>query len=100
MLLNILNNNFGQINFDFKSHPSTPVDLNNYSQLRIRDINFVKNKYYKVISIGATSALIEAVSLSRHVAVFLPSGSLNFSPELKKKVKILYDKKDINNFIL
>jgi len=100
MLLNLLNNNFNQINFDFKSHPSTPINLNNYHKLRVRNVNLIKNKYNKIISIGATSALIEAISLSRNVAVFVPPGSLNFSPDTKKKIKILYNGKDIKNFIL
>jgi hypothetical protein len=100
MLLNLLNNNFNQINFDFKSHPSTPINLNNYHKLRVRNVNLIKNKYNKIISIGATSALIEAISLSRNVAVFIPPGSLNFSPDIKKKIKILYNDKDIKNFIL
>jgi hypothetical protein len=34
------------------------------------------------------------------VAVFIPPGSLNFSPDIKKKIKILYNDKDIKNFIL
>jgi surface carbohydrate biosynthesis protein (TIGR04326 family) len=100
MLLNFLNNNFNQINFDFKPHPSTPINLNNYLKLRIRNINFIKNKYNKIISIGTTSALIEAISLSRNVAVFIPPGSLNFSPDINKKIKILYNEKDVKNFIL
>ena len=49
MLLNLLNNNFNQINFDFKSHPSTPINLNNYHKLRVRNVNLIKNKYNKII---------------------------------------------------
>ena len=94
------NSELFQVNFDFKSHPSSPVNLNKFTKLRIKNINSVKNKYRRTISIGATSALIEGSSFSKKTAVFLPPGSLNFFPETKKQIKKLYNAKDIKKFIL
>ena len=103
LLFKILNKNkFAvKIKFDFKPHPSTLININDFKNLNIKEIASVNSTYDKILTVGGTGGIYDAVNYTKNVGVFVPIGKINFAPNLNNKgIKIINNFNNLDNFLI
>jgi len=101
--INLNHKKFKKITFYYKPHPASKLDTNSFGNIKIRTLSSKNvNKVYsnKLISLGATSSVIELKRKNNKVAVYVPPSSLDFSPTfMKRKFKKIYSFENLDEFL-
>ena len=94
---------FKKIQFFYKPHPASKLNLEQFDKIKIikinsKNINKIDSK--KIISLGATSSVVELKKKNNSVSVYVPPSSLDYSPTFNdKRYKKIYSYENLIEFL-